>query len=151
MTFALLRELDLLLRRLANGEPLPLGVDQKNMTGSQAALALRQKRWLSSKRWIKCPSFGKGSLGALIPYLITASYLPPFCVGVAVTLAWHSYATLSTDQKLAALRQSVDQAQQSVDQLTAKVQQISGDIAAQQAILRGVSAPPPPALRRGIN
>jgi hypothetical protein len=37
---------------------------------------------------------------------------------------------------------------QSVDQLTAKVQQMAGDIAAQQAILRKVSAPAPPAPRR---
>jgi hypothetical protein len=124
------------------------------MTGSQAAFALRQKRWLSSKRWIKRPSLGKGSLRALIPYLITASYLIPFCIGVAVTLAWQSYGTPSTDQELAAVQQSVDQVRQSVDQLTAKVQQISGDIAAQQAILRRVSTPPPPAtpaLRRSIN
>src|SRR5262249_34065218 len=138
MTSALERELDFLLDRLANderlplgpdqkkNEPLSLGPDQKNMTGSQAAFALRQKRWLSSKRWIKRPSLGKGSLRALIPYLITASYLIPFCIGVAVTLAWQSYGTPSTDQELAAVQQSVDQVRQSVDQLTAKVQQISG-------------------------
>jgi hypothetical protein len=157
MASALERELDFLLGRLANDEPgslgldqkedepLPLGLDQKNDR-------LSSKRWLSGKRWIKRPSLGKRSSRALIPYLITASYLIPLCIGVAVTLAWKSYGTPSTDQELAAVRQSVDQVRQSVDQLTARVQQISGDIAAQQAILRRVSAPAPPAppaLRRG--
>src|SRR5215469_1635000 len=46
--------------------------------------------WLSSDRWlsIKRLSLGKRSSRALIPYLITSSYLIPFCIGVAATLAW---------------------------------------------------------------
>lgn len=138
--------LDLILDRLAKDEPLPLGLDQKVDETLPRDLDqesdLSGVRWLSSKRWIKRPSLGKRSSRALIPYLITSSYLIPFCIGVAATLAWQSYATPSTDQELAAVRQSVDQ-------LAAKVEQMAGDIAAQQAILRKVSAaPPPPAPRR---
>jgi hypothetical protein len=146
MTSALQPErLDFLLDQLANNKPLPLDLDQKI---EEPPLGLDQKndrssgkRWLSSKRWIKRPSLGKRSSRVLIPYLIASSYLIPFCIGVAITLAWQSYGTPSTDQELAAVRQSVDQ-------LSAMVQQMAGDIATQQAILRKVSAPPPSAPRR---
>src|SRR5215469_8602522 len=64
---------------------------------------LSSERWLSIKRWlskrwlsIKRLSLGKRSSRALIPYLITSSYLIPLCIGVAATLAWKSYGTPST-------------------------------------------------------
>jgi len=103
--------------------------------------------WLSSDRWlsIKRLSLGKRSSRALIPYLITSSYLIPFCIGVAATLAWKSYGTPSTDKQLKAMSVDLAAIRQSVGQLTAKVQQMAGDIDAQWAILRRVSAPPPPA------
>ncbi len=133
--------LDLLLDRLAKDEPLPLDLDQKKdeprpLDLDQENDLLSGQRWLSSKRWIKRPSLGRRSSRALIPYLITSSYLIPFCIGVAVTMAWQRYGTPSTDPELAAVRQSVDQ-------LSAKVEQMAEDIAAQQAVLRKVSAPPP--------
>lgn len=141
MGSALERErLDLLLDRLANDEPLPLGLDREVV--EPLNLGLDQiNDGASGRRWFKRPSLRKRSSRALIPYLITSSYLIPFCVGVGVTMVWQAYSAPSTDQELAAVRQSVDQ-------LTAKVQEMAGDIAAQQAILRRVSAPPPPAPRR---
>jgi hypothetical protein len=63
-------------------------------------------------------------------------------------VAWESCGTRSTDQQLKAMSLDLAAVRQSVNELTAKVQQMAGDIAAQQAILRRVSAPPPPALRR---
>ena len=141
MTSALQSEgLDTLLDRLVSDKPLQLGLDQKN--GEPLPLDLDQKkdpgkRWLLNKR----PSLGKRNSRALIPYLITSSYLIPFCVGVAVTLAWQTYGTPSTDRQLAGVRQSVDQ-------LAAKHQQMADDIAKlqtdQQVILRKVSTLPPP-------
>ena len=147
MTSALQGErLDFLLDRLANDlgqkkdEPLPFGLDQKNdwLSG-----------WLSSKRWLSImrPSLGKRRSHTLVRYLITSSYLIPFCIGVAATVAWESYGTPSTDQQLKAMSLDLAAVRQSVGELTAKVQQMAGDIAAQQAILRRTSAPPPPAPR----
>ena len=154
MTSALQGErLDFLLGRLANDDPLPVDLDQKKdepLPVGQKNVWLSGKRWLSSKRWlsIKRPSLGKRSSRALIPYLITSSYLMPFCIGVAVTMAWQSYGPPSTDQQLKAVSLDLAAVRQSMDQLTAKVEQMAGDIAAQQTILRRVSAPAPPAPRR---
>ena len=134
--------LDFLLERLAKDKPLPLDLDQKNDWLS--GIWLSGKRWLSSKR----PSPGKRRSHTLVRYLITSSYLIPFGIGVAVTVAWKSYGTPSNDQQLNAISLDLAAVRQSVDELTAKVQQMAGDITAQQAILRRVSAPPPPAPRR---
>lgn len=149
MTSALQRErLDFVLDRLANNESLPLDLDQEKdgplpLDLDQDNELLSGKRWLSSERWIKDRPLGKRDSRALIPYLITSSYLVPFCIGVAVTLAFQSYRMPSTGQELATVRQSVDQ-------LTAKVQRMAEDLAAQQAIIFArSSAPPPPATRRG--
>ena len=147
--------LDLLLDRLANDDPLPLGLDQKKDEPLPFGLDQKNdwlsfKRWLSSKRWlsIRRPSLGKRRSHALVRYLITSSYLIPFCIGVAATVAWESYGTPPTDQQLKAMSLDLAAVRQSVHQLTAKVQQMAGDVAAQQAILRRVSAAAPPAPRR---
>src|SRR5215472_2132459 len=153
MTTALQGErLDLLLDRLAKDKPLPLDLDEKKDEPLPFGLdqkndGLSGKRWLSSKRWlsIKHPSLGRRRSHTLVRYLITSSYLIPFCIGVAATVAWESYGTPSTDQQLKAISLDLAAVRQSVDQLSAKVQQMAGDIAAQQAILRRVSAPAPPA------
>ena len=156
MTSALQGErLDFLLDRLAKDKPLPLDLDEKKDEPFPFGLdqkndGLSGKRWLSSKRWlsIKHPLRGKRRSHRLVRYLITSSYLIPFCIGVAATVAWESYGTPSTDQQLNAMSLDLASVRQSVGELTAKVQQMAGDIAAQQAILRRVSAPPPPAPRR---
>src|SRR5215469_15960851 len=107
MTSLLQRErLDFLLDRLAKDKPLPLGLNQKNdeplppvSTKKNDWLStvrwlwikrwlssnwLSSKHWLSSswlssERWlsIKRRSLSKRSSRALIPYLITSSYLIP--------------------------------------------------------------------------
>jgi len=156
MTTALQGErLDLLLDRLAKDKPLPLDLDEKKDEPLPFGLdqkndGLSGKRWLSSKRWlsIKRPPLGKRRSHTLVRYLITSSYLIPFCIGVAATVAWESYGTPSTDQQLKAISLDLAAVRQSVDELTAKVQQMAGDVAAQQAILRRVSAPSPPSPRR---
>jgi len=160
MTSALQGErLDFLLERLAKDKPLPFDLDQKK--DEPRASGLDQKiDWLSSKRWLlsswllskrwlssKWPSLGEPSSHTLVRYLITFSYLIPFCIGVAATVAWESYGTSSTDQQLKAMSLDLAAVRQSVDELNFKVQQMAGDIAAQQAILRRVSAPAPPPPR----
>ena len=146
MTSALHGErLDFLLSRLAKNGPLPLDLDQKKDEPVPSGLD-QKSDWLSGKRWlsIKRPSPGKRRLHTLVRYLIPSSYLIPFCIGVAATAAWESYGTPSTDQPLKEMSLDLAAVRQSMDQLTAKVQQMAGDIAAQQAILRRVSAPAPP-------
>jgi hypothetical protein len=146
--------LDFLLERLAKDKPLPLDLDQKK--DEPLPIEFGEKNdwlsgiWLSGKRWLssKRPPPGKRRSHTLVRYLITSSYVIPFCIGVAATVAWESYNTPSTDQQLKAMSLDLAAVRQSVDELTAKVQQMAGDITAQQAILRRVSVPPPPAPRR---
>ena len=151
MTSALHGErLDFLLSRLAKNGPLPLDLDQKKDEPVRSGLD-QKSDWFSGKRWLSIkrpPSLGKRRSHTLVRYLIPFSYLILFCIGVAATVAWESYGTLSTDQQLKEMSLDLAAVRQSMDQLTAKVQEMAGDIAAQQAILRRVSAPAPPAPRR---
>ena len=152
--------------RHRSDEPLPLGLDKKYDWPPRQTPGKRPSRAMvrfliticigvaGTLAWQSYGDVAREMIANSSPVLSwLAPPAAPLVQTASVQVASPAPTTPSSDlQQLKAMPPALAAVRQSMDELTAKLQQMAGDIAtmqvAQQAILRRVSTPSPPAPRQ---